>query len=131
WPADPFGSERCMLDRIPFGPILVILTLLSMLLFPVLVALGLGVHFGRVTVPTHVAWSIPVTLLTIFSHAIILFYFIGTGSRIKEVVKEFKLDARLYRQTLDFNARVFPLSTLTIALIMAAYILGGGAHTHF
>jgi hypothetical protein len=120
-----------MLDRIPFGPILAILTLLSMLLFPVLLALGLAVHYKVITVPTHVTWAIPVTLLAIFSHAIIMFYFIGTGSRIKEVVKELKLDVELYRRTLAFKARIFPLSTLTMALIMAAYILGGGAHTRF
>jgi len=82
-------------------------------------------------VPTHVSWTIPVALLAIFSHAIILFYFIGTGSRIKEVVKEFKLDVNLYRRTLAFKSRVFPLSTLTMALIIAATILGGGAHTRF
>lgn len=120
-----------MLDRIPFGPILVILTLLSMLLFPVLLLLGLAVHYRMITVPTHVNWAIPITLLAIFSHAIIMFYFIGTGSRIKEVVKEFRLNVDLYRRTLVFKARIFPLSTLTMTLIMAAYILGGGAHTRF
>jgi hypothetical protein len=120
-----------MLDRVPFGPILVILTLLSMLLFPVLLGLGWAVHHQRISVPTHVTWAIPITLLSVFSHAIIMFYFIGTGSRIKEVVKEFKLDVELYRRTLAFKARVFPLSTLTLTLIMAAYVLGGGAHTRF
>ncbi|HEV8336926.1 MAG TPA: hypothetical protein VGR67_10950 [Candidatus Polarisedimenticolia bacterium] len=120
-----------MLDRIPFGPILVILSLVSMLLFPVLVGMGAAVSLKALDVPAHVNWAIPVTLLAIFSHAIIMFYFIGTGSRIKEVVREFKLEEGLYRRTLAFKARVFPLSTLTMALIMTAYVLGGGAHTHF
>ena len=120
-----------MLERIPFGPVLVILTLLSGLLFPVGVAMGWSVSQGWVTVPTHVAWAIPITLLSIFTHSIIMFYFIGTGSRIKEVVKEFKLDVGLYRRTLAFKARVFPLSMLTMTVIMVAYIIGGGAHTHF
>src|SRR5713101_3796036 len=115
-----------MLDRIPFGPILVILTLLSALLFPLLVLMGLGVAWNRVTVPSHVTWAIPITLLTIFTHAIIMFYFIGTGSRIKEVVKEFKLDPMLYRRTLSFKARLFPLSSMTMLVVMAAYIIGGG-----
>jgi hypothetical protein len=97
----------------------------------VLLVLGVEVSWPKVTVPTHVSWTIPVALLAIFSHAIILFYFIGTGSRIKEVVKEFKLDVNLYRRTLAFKSRVFPLSTLTMALIIAATILGGGAHTRF
>jgi len=120
-----------MLDRVPFGPILVVLTLLSALLFPVLVVMGEAVSWGRMSVPAHVGWAIPITLLTIFTHAIIMFYFIGTGSRIKEVVKEFKLDVELYRRTLPFKARVFPLATLTMSLVMATYVLGGGAHTHF
>jgi hypothetical protein len=120
-----------MLERIPFGPILVILTLLGAVTFPAAVAMGWAVSRGWVSLPAHVGWSIPVTLLSIFTHAIIMFYFIGTGSRIKEVVKEFRLDASLYRRTLAFKSRVFPLSMLTMTLIMAAYILGGGAHTHF
>src|SRR5438093_4851667 len=93
--------------------------------------MGLGASWGRVTVPAHVSWAVPVTLLTIFTHAIIMFYFIGTGSRIKEVVKELGLDSTLYRRTLAFKARVFPLSSLTLLVVMAAYILGGGAHNHF
>ena len=120
-----------MLDRIPFGPILVVLTLLSALLFPVVVAMGWAASSGWMSIPSHVSWSIPITLLSIFTHAIIMFYFIGTGSRIKEVVKEFKLDTALYRRTLEFKARVFPMSMLTMGLVMAAYIIGGGAHTHF
>ena len=120
-----------MLDRIPFGPILVILTLLSAVAFPAAVVMGWAVSRGWLSVPSHVAWSIPVTLLSIFTHAIILFYFIGTGSRIKEVVKEFRLDVSLYRRTLDFKSRVFPLSMLTMGVIMTAYIIGGGVHTRF
>jgi len=120
-----------MLDRIPFGPILVILTLLSAVSFPAVVVMGWLVSRGTLSVPVHVQWSIPITLLSIFTHAIIMFYFIGTGSRIKEVVKELKLDVRLYRRTLPFKARVFPLSMLTMTLVMAATILGGGAHTRF
>jgi hypothetical protein len=120
-----------MLERIPFGPFLVILTLLSAAAFPVVVFMGWGVSRGWLSVPVHVGWSIPVTLLSIFTHAIIMFYFIGTGSRIKEVVKEFRLDTSLYRRTLAFKSRVFPLSMLTMSVIMAAYIIGGGAHTHF
>ncbi len=120
-----------MLDRIPFGPILVVLTLLSALLFPVLVVMGWAASSGWMSIPSHVKWAIPITLLSIFTHAIIMFYFIGTGSRIKEVVKEFRLEAGLYRRTLEFKARVFPMSMLTMGLVMAAYIIGGGAHTHF
>ena len=120
-----------MLDRIPFGPILVILALLSAVSFPALVIMGYLLSQGWVSVPAHVLWSIPITLLCIFTHAIIMFYFIGTGSRIKEVVKELKLDVQLYRRTLPFKAKVFPLSMLTMSLIMASAILGGGAHTHF
>ena len=120
-----------MLDRIPFGPILVILTILSGILFPVVVLMGWFVSRGWLSVPTHVQWSIPITLLSIFTHAIIMFYFIGTGSRIKEVVKELKLDAQLYRRTLPFKARVFPLSMLTMGAVMGSYIIGGGTHTHF
>ena len=120
-----------MLDRIPFGPILVILTILSGVLFPVAVLMGWFVSRGWLTIPTHVLASIPITLLSIFTHAIIMFYFIGTGSRIKEVVKEFKLDAQLYRRTLPFKARVFPLSMLTMGAIMTSTIIGGGTHTHF
>jgi hypothetical protein len=120
-----------LLDRIPFGPILVILTILSGILYPVAVLMGWFVSRGWLSVPTHVQWSIPITLLSIFTHAIIMFYFIGTGSRIKEVVKEFKLDVRLYRRTLPFKARVFPLSMLTMGAIMVSTIIGGGTHTNF
>lgn len=120
-----------MLDRVPFGPLLVILTILSAVLFPAVVLMGWFVSRGWLSLPTHVQWSIPITLLSMFTHAIIMFYFIGTGSRIKEVVKEFKLDAQLYRRTLPFKARVFPLSMLTMSAVMVSAIIGGGTHTHF
>ncbi|HMC82549.1 MAG TPA: hypothetical protein VKL61_04885 [Candidatus Polarisedimenticolia bacterium] len=120
-----------MLDRVPFGPILAILALLCAVLFPATALMGLGASWGRVTVPAHVSWAVPVTLLTIFTHAIIMFYFIGTGSRIKEVVKELSLNPSFYRRTLAFKDRVFPLSSLTLLVVMAAYIIGGGTHTRF
>jgi len=120
-----------VLDRVPFGPLLVILTLLSTVTFPAAVVMGWAVSQGWLSVPVHVEWSIPVTLLSIFTHAIIMFYFIGTGSRIKEVVKEFRLDAQYYRRTVEFKTRVFPLSMLTMSVIMVAYIIGGGTHTRF
>lgn len=120
-----------MLDRIPFGAILAIFALLCIPIFPVLLAMGFAVSYKWISVPTHVNWAIPITLFTIFTHAIIMFYFIGTGSRIKEVVKEFSLKPDLYRRTVHFKNRVFPLSMLTMGLVMGTYIIGGGAHTKF
>jgi len=68
-----------VLDRVPFGPILAILAHFCAVLFPAKALMGLGASWGRVTVPAHVNWAVPVTLLTIFTQAIIMFYFIGTG----------------------------------------------------
>jgi hypothetical protein len=58
-----------------------------------------------------------------------LFYFVGTGSRIKKVVRQYALAAALNERTVRFKARLFPWLTFTPLVTMAAFILGGGAHT--
>jgi len=54
---------------------------------------------------------------------------VGTGSRIKKVVREYVLPAALNERTVRFKARLFPWLTFTPLVTMAAFILGGGAHT--
>ena len=95
----------------------------------VLTAFGLlpgGGGTGR-----HVLWALIATLLTLFSHCLVMFYLIGTGKMVKEIVAEAEgLDAEAYRhKLLSFKRRGFPLPTWAIVAVMAAFIVGAGVHT--
>ena len=44
-------------------------------------------------------------------------------------MRDFALDGGFVRRTVRFKARLFPWLTFTPLVTMAAFILGGGAHT--
>lgn len=69
------------------------------------------------------------TLLGIFGHAMTMFYFIGTGKAIKDVVRERNLDSGILAATRRQNMRASSWATIAIACLMFQFIMGGGAHT--
>jgi hypothetical protein len=103
--------------------------ILSYLLLLVSTGMGLVVEFGRPLPSGHVAVALFTTFLLCLSQVFVMFYFIGTGSQIKELVKEKGLPVELWRKTVEFKNRLFGWISAAILLVMATFILGGGVDT--
>lgn len=74
----------------------------------------------------HVLWGFLSTIVVIFAHTITMFYFIGTGSAVKEEAKKNQALIPLYQRTRRFKARTSGILTLAPLLLMAASIAGAG-----
>jgi hypothetical protein len=82
---------------------------------------------GQVT--RHILFALPAMIISMFAHSMTLFYFIGTGSQIKELAKEKNLPKDYVDRTKHFKRRVFPWAMYTMLAVMLTFILGGGVHT--
>jgi hypothetical protein len=118
-----------MLDRVPVARILGFLMLATVIVLAVITWDGYRTTGGDVAPRDHIRFALFGIVVALFTHTMTLFYFVGTGSRIKKVVRQFALAEGLYRRTLVFKSRLFPWLTFTPLVTMAAFILGGGAHT--
>ena len=79
--------------------------------------------------PRHVLVALASSLLLLFSHCWIMFYLIGTGKAIKDVVKEHGLEPQIVEETKRFKNLSYPWLMLAMGLAMATFILGGGVAT--
>ncbi len=92
-------------------------------------ALGYALRADAARFANHFHLALVATLLGVFGHAMTMFYFIGTGKAIKEVVRERNLDAEILRATRRQNMRASSWATLATACLMSLFIMGGGTHT--
>ena len=99
-----------------------------------IVCLILSLYFGftigsGADVQLHVLFGIFATFLVTLAQSMTMFYFIGTGKQVKDLVISHSITEGFVQRTKAFKARVFPPSLWAIVLTMAAMILGGGVHT--
>ncbi|HEU4401497.1 MAG TPA: hypothetical protein VFT43_05275, partial [Candidatus Polarisedimenticolia bacterium] len=120
---------RVMLDKVPVARILGFLLLASVILLGWVTYQGYNTSAGVLNPRTHIGSALFGIVVVLFTHTMTLFYFVGTGSRIKKVVTEYGLAPGILGRTRVFKARLFPWLTFTPLVTMAAFILGGGAHT--
>jgi len=94
-------------------------------------AMGYGVHYGwwALEIATHVKMGLVTTILTMLTHTTTMFYFMGTGSAIKEEVREENLDLKYLRRARAFKGTFFYALFFGMLLIMAAAMIRGGAHS--
>ena len=118
-----------MLHNVPVARILGFLFLAAVSLLAWITYEGYRTSAGALSAGSHIRLALFGIVIILFTHTMTLFYFVGTGSRIKKVVRQYDLDPELFKRTLRFKARLFPLLTFTPLVTMAAFILGGGAHT--
>lgn len=69
------------------------------------------------------------TFLVTLTQSMTMFYFIGTGKQVKDLVSSHPAGKELIQRTKTFKAKVFPPATWAILFTMATMILGGGVHT--
>ena len=66
-----------------------------------------------------------------FTETLILFYFIITGIKIKEMIKHNNLDIiKYYKPILDIKMKLFPHIMLNMIIIGITFIIGGAVHNH-
>jgi len=103
-------------------------TLLSIICFVVAVIKGFTMH-GSVAVSQHILWGFFATFLVTLSQSMTMFYFIGTGKHVKDLVANQPGGSDFIRRTKVFKAKVFPPALWAMLFTMATMILGGGVHT--
>lgn len=91
--------------------------------------LGYLLKTGNGAFANHFHLALVATLIGIFGHAMTMFYFIGTGKAIKDVVKEQNLDKSILAQTKSQNMKASSWATLATVFLMAQFVIGGGIHT--
>lgn len=77
----------------------------------------------------HILVGFVASLLLLFSHCWILFYLIGTGKAIREAVEEYGLEQALIEQTKSFKNESYPWLMGAMSLVIATFVMGGGAYT--
>src|ERR1051326_8137960 len=110
--------------------VLVLLTasLLSIVCFLVAVFKGFTMH-GSAAISQHILWGFFATFLVTLAQSMTMFYFIGTGKHVKDLVSSQPEGNELIRRTKVFKAKVFPPALWAMLFTMAAMIIGGGVHT--
>jgi hypothetical protein len=120
-----------MLHRVPVARILGFLFVATILILAWMVYQGYRTSAEELNAGGHIRFALFGIVVILFTHTMTLFYFVGTGSRIKKVVREYRLPADFFQRTLRFKSRLFPWLTFTPLVTMVAFIIGGGAHTRF
>lgn len=90
-----------------------------------------GHLYGATDLPFEAHFAVALTAATaaLFTHSMVMFYFIGTGKRVREEVRERHWNPEFVQRTRLFKKRVFPWTSLAILSLMTTFILGGGTHT--
>jgi hypothetical protein len=102
--------------------------LLSIVCFIATILMGFMVV--KTTLAQHVLFGFFTTFMVTLSQSMTMFYFIGTGKQIKDLVAALPSGPQIVQRTKVFKAKVFPPSLWAMLFTMATMIIGGGVHTH-
>ena len=95
-----------------------------------IVTLLMGFSVVKATLAQHVLFGFFTTFLVTLSQSMTMFYFIGTGKQVKDLVAALPSGPQFVQRTKVFKAKVFPPSLWAMLFTMATMIIGGGVHTH-
>jgi hypothetical protein len=101
--------------------------LLSIICFITTILMGFTVF--KTTLAQHVLFGFFTTFLVTLTQSMTMFYFIGTGKQIKDLVVALPAGPGLIQRTKVFKAKVFPPALWAMLFTMATMIIGGGVHT--
>lgn len=102
--------------------------LLSIAGLVVTLVLGYSANTGADTY-RHATLGVFVTIVTLLSHSLTMFYLIGKGKAVREAVTEGELDRRHIAEVVQARRPVFSIATLAIGSTMATAIVGAGVDT--
>ena len=104
-------------------------SLLSIVCFIATAIMGFMMS-GRAGLGQHFLFGFFSTFLVALAQSMTMFYFIGTGKQVKDLVTNHPAGKEFIQRTRVFKARVFPPATWAILFTMATMIVGGGVDTH-
>jgi hypothetical protein len=102
--------------------------LISIICFVVTFIMGFTMP-GRTGLSQHVLMGLFTTFLVTLTQSMTMFYFIGTGKQIKDLVTGLAQSGDFIQRTKIFKAKVFPPALWAMLFTMATMIIGGGVHT--
>src|SRR6195256_4324915 len=102
-------------------------TLVSIVCF--IITLLMGFMVVKTTLAQHVLFGLFATFLVTLAQSMTMFYFIGTGKQVKDLVISHSITEGFVQRTKVFKAKVFPPALWAMLFTMATMIVGGGVHT--
>src|SRR5207253_4417503 len=84
---------------------------------------------ARTGLSQHVLLGLFTTFMVTLTQSMTMFYFIGTGKQVKDLVAGMPEGGALIQRTRIFKAKVFPPALWAMLFTMATMIIGGGVHT--
>jgi hypothetical protein len=102
-------------------------SLISIICFIVTMLMGFTMIGGGIA--QHFLFGLFTTFMVTLTQSMTMFYFIGTGKQVKDLVSAHPSGKEFIRRTKVFKAKVFPPATWAMLFTMATMILGGGVHT--
>ena len=103
-------------------------SLVSIVCFIITLFMGFTMMAGA-GIAQHFLFGLFTTFLVTLTQSMTMFYFIGTGKQVKDLVSSHPAGKEFIQRTKVFKAKVFPPATWAILFTMATMILGGGVHT--
>lgn len=100
----------------------------SIVAFIITLVMGFMVS-DRSGISQHFLFGFFTTFLVALAQSMTMFYFIGTGKQVKDLVAGYPAGQEFIQRTKRFKAKVFPPATWAILFTMATMILGGGVDT--
>jgi hypothetical protein len=100
----------------------------SIVCFVITVVMGFTMA-GRAGLSQHFLFGFFTTFLVTLAQSMTMFYFIGTGKQVKDLLANHPTGTNFIQRTKVFKARVFPPATWAILFTMATMIIGGGVDT--
>ncbi len=102
----------------------------SVVIFIVAIACGLRLWGAASFMQNHIASALTATIVALFAHTMTMFYFIGTGKKIKEFASSWdrSIQQDIRGKIVAMKRKIFPHMTLICLVLVTAFILGG-AHS--
>jgi hypothetical protein len=83
----------------------------------------------QVSVRNHIILALAATGFSVFSHSLTMMYMAAVGRMIRQAVEKAGLNPKYVTDSKSYRNRVFRIATISMLMVMAQTILGGGAHT--
>lgn len=95
----------------------------------------LGIVFCQSFKPFYVYNASPMSFLILtsiiylFTETLVIFFFVGTGTSVKEYMLEKKIHGDFHKRMITLKRQVYPPQLLNLLILMTAFILYGAADT--
>ena len=77
-------------------------------------------------VAQHIMFALGTVVIGLFSQSMTMFFFIGTGTQLKDKTKGEAGEAAVRNETRSLTMKVSPAATFAMLLLMVTFITGGG-----